>query len=1640
MRAIFHRLCPNCKGAISDERLQEKLPCSKCLPKKVKEENFRDLIRKIYLELKTSGNLKYYAEFYELERELENFERFFESKIGNRLWSAQKTWARRLIKGESFTIIAPTGVGKTTLASVYAVYLTKKERKKVYLVVPTTTLVKQVKERIEEFGGDVIAYYSGMKSKEKGEFLERLKNEDFSILVTTSQFLARKFEDLREIKFDLIFVDDVDALLKASKNIERVLMLLGFSEEDIEKAMYVINLKSKIPYTRDEERLQEIFEKINRYARYFEKKRKEVGQLILSSATARPRGKKPRLFRELLGFEIGESGGGLRKIVDMYIVSEDVEEKILEVLRKFGTGGLIFVSKDLGEEYAYKLRDFLKERGINCDVLVSGEKKDKIEKFREGEIDILIGVAHFYGLLVRGIDLPERVRYVVFYEVPRFKVRLSDALLNPYFLIYILDEMYKITGEKDFDTLSNVIQRFLRESSRGLIQLTLKYLAGEEISLIPRAQEFVDTVLKARLMILEKVKEKETLERLKNAKNFYFDGEFVYFPDVNTYIQASGRCSRLFAGGLTQGASIVVTKNERLLKILERKLSWRISDFEFKRYEEVNLDELIKEIDRDRDLVRKIQRGEIPPEFEDPIKSILFIVESPNKARTIANFFGRPSVRRKGRLQIYEVTTGKYLIDIVATVGHIFDLVTEEGVHGVLKLDNKWIPVYSTIKICLDCGNTFTDDYKKCPICGSTNIMDRREIVEALREMAKEVDLVLIATDPDSVSGDSKVLVKWNREILYMPIEELYERLLEKEEFFVWRDHEYIRPKNLYVLGYKDGKIQFVKVNYLIRHFVKKPLYRIRTRTGREIRVTGDHSLFTIKGLNIVEVKASNLKPGDYIVCPKRIRMCGSVEEIDLTKYEDLDIIFYDEKSVKFRKSKSIPRYLKLDEKFLEFLGVWVGDGCYHKNRYVRLSVRSKECIDVVKEIAGRFSARIYRERDGVTFTIMSKPLYQILKYVFRLEHGARNKRVPEIVFKLDEKKIAAFLRGLFSADGTVSKGEPNIFTSSEKLKEDVCWLLLRLGIIPKVYKEKGGYRIFIHGKWAEIFRRKVGFLQEEKNKKIVAPKSFRSYIDVIPFGSLAGMVSFKKGMESYAYAIYHTGKMSRERAIRFLEKGFLKEDYKEKFKEIIESDIFFDEVVEIEEEKDFIGYVYDFDTESDNFVANCVLCHNTEGEKIAWDVQNIISPYVDNIKRAEFHEVTERAILNAIEHPRDINYNLVEAQIVRRIEDRWIGFELSQKLWEVFKNKNLSAGRVQTPVLKWIIDRYDERQRDLHYFFTLKTEGFEFEFDLPNVKKEEEAREIIERIKKVKVKLLKEYEREVNPLPPFETQTMISEASRRLKWTASKTMQIAQELFESGLITYHRTDSIRVSPEGIGLARRYISENFGEKYYKGRPWGSGGAHECIRPTRPLDVKRLLEMISEGMYQNIGRDHIALYELIFRRFIASQMVPAKVKYAVLEIEVPEVNVRKEIEVPIEIIEEGWLRVNPVIEVKKVQSGELDVKEKEYRLDSEIFLYTEGSLVQEMKERRIGRPSTYATIISKIKKRRYVKERYYLIPTRRGRKVCKFLFENYEELINEERTRELEEKMDRIERGEVRYQDILWELYEELKKYNLLTKG
>ncbi len=1166
---VYRGMCPNCGGPIGADRLAEGLPCRSCLPRASPGS-----VEEVAEQLRSRGALRGYGWLYMLEAEYRRFEEYFVSKVGMRPWSAQRSWARRLLMGDSMAIIAPTGVGKSTLLSVYTGFRVEGRGWRVLYLSPTENLVRQTASRIESILGQGVAYYySSMGRRAREEALARIEEGRFSVAVVTTGFLQRRFQALEpHSPFNLVIVDDVDSILRNSRNIDRVLTLMGIPEDVVETAYKLVDAKLKL-YSALASGREHVVERIKgRIVEYEALLRsftpKAFSQLVIASATGRPRGVKHLVFKELLGFEVGGGTDYMRNVVDTYTITGDPYSEVLGLVRRLGPGGIVFVSQVYGKPHARIVAERLARDGVRVAQAVTSSRR-AVEKMAGGEVDVIVGVASRYGVLVRGLDLPERVRYAIFLGIPGSRVRAQEALLSPRrllrLLLYMSDEGVEWAGEsarRIKDLLDKVPDpRLVGLAVRGRIEADgpLGELAEEVRSSASRAYSWLEAMLGGSIVVGSIVYERGP------------DGVYAVVPDAPTYIQASGRTSRLHRGVMTLGLSVIVETVEDRIRALGERLSWYTSST-LKPLGEVDLGDVMARVEETR-------RGK---GRRVNVKSILLIVESPTKARTISWFWGRPSKRVDGRGRIYETAVMDeesgtvYLMSITASRGHMFDLaIDEEGsVYGVHTGGSTFRPVYDTIKRCTSCGYTFAGR-GPCPRCGSTSLLDSSTSISRLRKLALEVDEVVIATDPDR------------------------------------------------------------------------------------------------------------------------------------------------------------------------------------------------------------------------------------------------------------------------------------------------------------------------------------------------------------------------------------------------------------------------------------------------------------EGEKIAWDIYLALKPYNSNIWRAKFHEVTRTAVFEALRGKTRIDENQVTAQMVRRIADRWIGFSLSNHLWLKYGKRWLGAGRVQTPVLGWVVDRYKEWRDTRGYRVVITIEnGWRIRLFTRDREKAKEAAATSQ----VTVSSVSRIEEERSPPPPYTTDTLVYEASARLRLSANTVMKLAQDLFESGLITYHRTDSTRVSPTGMAIAKQYLDSRGLGGLYTGRPWGEGGAHEAIRPTRPLDAVDLEKAILDGTIKapiKLTRLHIMLYDMIFRRFIASQMSKARVRVSRVTWEVAGELV--EDTMVSRLLEPGFYTVYPVEVAEWAEDlgpgHTLRVASSKVYRSSLVSLYRSGDLVRLMKEHGIGRPSTYASAIEANRRHGYViesKRMKYIVPTKTGIEVYNYLVENFRDLVTVETSRRLEEELDLVE--------------------------
>lgn len=462
------------------------------------------------------------------------------------------------------------------------------------------------------------------------------------------------------------------------------------------------------------------------------------------------------------------------------------------------------------------------------------------------------------------------------------------------------------------------------------------------------------------------------------------------------------------------------------------------------------------------------------------------------------------------------------------------------------------------------------------------------------------------------------------------------------------------------------------------------------------------------------------------------------------------------------------------------------------------------------------------------------------------------------------------------------------------------------------------------------------------------------------------------------------------------------------------------------------------------------------EGEAISWHLAHILKIDPDSPCRVEFHEITSKAVKEAIKHPRAVKMPLVNAQQARRVLDRLVGYKISPLLWVKVK-KGLSAGRVQSVATRMIVDREDEIDAfipeeywDVTTKLTANGKHFAARLYRPEIHGEQEAKEAVEKIRQsgLAVATDKRAERKKNPSPPFTTPNLQQEASRKLRFTTSKTMQIAQQLYEGvdiegegtvGLITYIRTDSVRLSDEAIAAAREYIPAQYGPAYlpetpnvYKGRTRAQD-AHEAIRPT---DVTRR----PENVKASLTRDQYNLYRLIYLRFLASQMTPALYDTETAEITGADGVVlrfygeHKKFAGFTSVYEESTDEevVSTETTLPLLSAGDaatLDDASAEQHFTQPPARYTEASLVRALEEKGIGRPSTYAPTISTIIARGYVtREQRRLYPTLLGRMVTQMMCENFSDIVDMQFTADMENKLDRIEEENLPWKQVIRDFY------------
>ena len=475
------------------------------------------------------------------------------------------------------------------------------------------------------------------------------------------------------------------------------------------------------------------------------------------------------------------------------------------------------------------------------------------------------------------------------------------------------------------------------------------------------------------------------------------------------------------------------------------------------------------------------------------------------------------------------------------------------------------------------------------------------------------------------------------------------------------------------------------------------------------------------------------------------------------------------------------------------------------------------------------------------------------------------------------------------------------------------------------------------------------------------------------------------------------------------------------------------------------------------------------EGEAIAWHTAFLIGQTKKkNLSRISFHEITKKAIEKALAEPGEINLQLVDAQQARRILDRLVGYKLSPLLWRKIR-RGLSAGRVQSVTVRLIVEREKEIEKFIpeeywEIWAELRRHVGGLKEGVPaflaklnklngktlKIEKQTQAKEIVEELQKANYEVANVEKKEVSqsPVPPFTTSTLQQRASSRLGFSSKRTMRIAQGLYEKGLITYHRTDSLTLADEAVKSIRNYIQKNYGSDFlpenphfYKTKSKVAQEAHEAIRPT---DISCLSTAI-----KNENKDEERLYQLIWQRALACQMAAAVWDQTRINVQAISVKNIYSLLAEGKVIKfAGWLKLyEKSDEQKKTEEGEeilpqvkvgddldlLKIKD-EQKFTQPPPRYTEATLIKALEERGIGRPSTYAPIVSTIQTRQYVeKQEGKFKPTSLGTTVNDFLVEYFPDVFDYQFTANMEDELDDIANGKREWVPVINDFYQPFEK-------
>ena len=466
------------------------------------------------------------------------------------------------------------------------------------------------------------------------------------------------------------------------------------------------------------------------------------------------------------------------------------------------------------------------------------------------------------------------------------------------------------------------------------------------------------------------------------------------------------------------------------------------------------------------------------------------------------------------------------------------------------------------------------------------------------------------------------------------------------------------------------------------------------------------------------------------------------------------------------------------------------------------------------------------------------------------------------------------------------------------------------------------------------------------------------------------------------------------------------------------------------------------------------------EGEAISWHLAFLLGIDIDSPCRIVFNEITEKAIKTAIKSPRPIDLKLVDAQQARRVLDRLVGYQISPLLWRKVR-RGLSAGRVQSAALKIICDRENEIKKFKPQEFWNITAEFEkdknfiaklieFKGEKLLIENKVQNDAILEQLEQGRyiVKSIEEKDRSRRAAAPFTTSSLQQDAANKINFTTKKTMMIAQQLYEGvevkgrgtiGLVSYIRTDSVRISDEARAASKEYIVSTMGEQYYGGNVYKNKkkdvqDAHEAIRPS-------YIELDPESIKDSLSKDQYNLYRLIWNRFVASQMAPAKFKALNVIVENGDYDLKA---VGSKLVFDGFLKVYSHARDDEEDRWLPDMDEGEVLKAVKVegvqnftqppARFTEASLVKDLEEKDIGRPSTYAPIVATLIDRKYIsKEKKSLIPTELGFIVTDMMEQYFKEIVDAGFTAQMEDNLDDIESKGVRWKSVIEDFYGTLKE-------